>query len=68
MKLWHRIFGLRNGIDEIEPLRAQYSDSAMRVQENARRLARSVEEVSRQKKHDNLEQLVRRFRICEGQD
>ena len=66
--LWQRILRLPNGHDELKPLKEEYSKTARRVQEAARNLARAAESVSQQKKHDDFEKLLHRFRVSEGHD
>ncbi len=66
--LWQRLLRLPNGHDELAPLKDEFSRSARRVQESARNLARAAERVTQQKRHDDLERLLHRFRLNEGHD
>lgn len=58
----------RNGKDaaEMQALKDEFSQSRARVQEAAKRLARGVETVTRQKKERELAESIARFRINEG--
>jgi len=65
---WDRVLRLPNGKDELRPLKDRFSDSARRVEESARKLARAAETASQQKKDDDFADLLRRFRASEGHD
>ena len=65
---WDRVLRLPNGKDELRPLKDRFSDSARRVEESARKLARAAETASQQKKEDDFSALLRRFRASEGHD
>lgn len=69
MNLLKRIFRPRsNGFDEIEAMRTAREQSLDRLTESVRRLARTAESVSKQKKADDFEKMVRRLRMIEGHD
>lgn len=69
MSLLKRMFRPRpNGVHEIEMLRDAREQSLDRLTQSVRRLARTAESISKQKKDDDFQKLLHRFRVSEGHD